>query len=198
MILPDLKMIVPILQVTGKGFLPGMRVYQLPANSSNEKILRAIKNDGIPNWIQCKQLIEKVDSLKDLPPELKERTRLIKIYCDYRIESFTLMASNLEAYSPIEVNLINTFNKKIDLIVRKLTGENGADSLILMPKKEETFLGLPEGILFIVNEKPTDKVININPEDIESINILKGEPAKKIYGKRAEKGVIVITTKNSE
>ncbi|MBQ4291587.1 MAG: SusC/RagA family TonB-linked outer membrane protein [Muribaculaceae bacterium] len=37
--------------------------------------------------------------------------------------------------------------------------------------------------------------IDINPEDIESINILKGQAASALYGIRASNGVIVITTK---
>ncbi len=37
--------------------------------------------------------------------------------------------------------------------------------------------------------------MDINPEDIESINVLKGAAATALYGSRAANGVIVITTK---
>ena len=40
-----------------------------------------------------------------------------------------------------------------------------------------------------------DRSIDINPEDIESVNILKGQAASALYGIRASNGVIVITTK---
>ena len=40
-----------------------------------------------------------------------------------------------------------------------------------------------------------DRSIDINPEDIESINVLKGQAASALYGIRASNGVIVITTK---
>ncbi len=40
-----------------------------------------------------------------------------------------------------------------------------------------------------------DRSIDINPEDIESINILKGQAASALYGIRASNGVVVITTK---
>ena len=41
----------------------------------------------------------------------------------------------------------------------------------------------------------TNRSIDINPDDIESINILKGQAASALYGIRASNGVIVITTK---
>jgi len=41
----------------------------------------------------------------------------------------------------------------------------------------------------------SDRSIDINPEDIESINVLKGQAASALYGIRASNGVIVITTK---
>jgi TonB-linked SusC/RagA family outer membrane protein len=41
----------------------------------------------------------------------------------------------------------------------------------------------------------TNRSIDINPEDIESINILKGQAASALYGIRASNGVVVITTK---
>ena len=39
------------------------------------------------------------------------------------------------------------------------------------------------------------RTIDINPEDIESINILKGQAASALYGIRASNGVVLITTK---
>jgi TonB-linked SusC/RagA family outer membrane protein len=40
-----------------------------------------------------------------------------------------------------------------------------------------------------------NRSIDINPEDIESINVLKGQAASALYGIRASNGVIIITTK---
>ena len=40
-----------------------------------------------------------------------------------------------------------------------------------------------------------DGISSINPDDIESINILKGGPAAALYGSQASNGVILITTK---
>ena len=41
----------------------------------------------------------------------------------------------------------------------------------------------------------SDGVANINPDDIESISVLKGAAASVLYGSRAANGVILITTK---
>ena len=38
----------------------------------------------------------------------------------------------------------------------------------------------------------------INPEDVESVNVLKGAAASALYGSRASNGVIVITTKSGK
>lgn len=45
------------------------------------------------------------------------------------------------------------------------------------------------------NYGSSDGAANINPDDIESINILKGPSAAALYGSRAANGAIVITTK---
>ena len=45
------------------------------------------------------------------------------------------------------------------------------------------------------NRDAGDGISNLNPEDIESISILKGAPAAALYGTQAANGVILITTK---
>jgi len=43
-----------------------------------------------------------------------------------------------------------------------------------------------------------DAISNINPDDIESISVLKGAAASALYGNRAKAGVILITTKSGK
>ncbi|NOX37036.1 MAG: SusC/RagA family TonB-linked outer membrane protein [Calditrichaeota bacterium] len=43
--------------------------------------------------------------------------------------------------------------------------------------------------------QPTNRIADINPNDIESIEVLKGASAAAIYGSKATNGVIIITTK---
>ena len=49
--------------------------------------------------------------------------------------------------------------------------------------------------LYVVDGVPTQDISTINPEDIESLSVLKDAGAASIYGSRASNGVIVITTK---
>ncbi len=43
---------------------------------------------------------------------------------------------------------------------------------------------------------PSSRIVDLNPEDIESITVLKGATASALYGLRAANGVILITTKS--
>ncbi|MDR2283499.1 MAG: SusC/RagA family TonB-linked outer membrane protein [Sphingobacterium sp.] len=43
-----------------------------------------------------------------------------------------------------------------------------------------------------------DAAFDINPDDVESVNVLKGGPASALYGSRAANGVILIKTKNAK
>lgn len=51
------------------------------------------------------------------------------------------------------------------------------------------------GPLFVINGVPGGNLDNINQNDIESIDVLKGGAASAIYGTRGSNGVILITTK---
>ena len=53
--------------------------------------------------------------------------------------------------------------------------------------------------LLVVDGVPVEGSIDdLNPYDIESVNVLKDAAANAIYGARASNGVIVITTKNAK
>lgn len=48
------------------------------------------------------------------------------------------------------------------------------------------------------NTTYSNRVMDINPEDIESMSVLKGAAAAALYGSRAADGVVIITTKKGE
>lgn len=53
--------------------------------------------------------------------------------------------------------------------------------------------------LLVVDGLPVEgKIEDLNPYDIESVNVLKDAAATAIYGARASNGIIVITTKNAK
>ncbi|MCE7065721.1 TonB-dependent receptor [Dyadobacter sp. CY326] len=52
--------------------------------------------------------------------------------------------------------------------------------------------------LFIIDGVPTENQGNLNPNDIETIQILKDASSASIYGSRAANGVVIITTKRGK
>ncbi|MFT3738344.1 MAG: TonB-dependent receptor [Breznakibacter sp.] len=52
--------------------------------------------------------------------------------------------------------------------------------------------------LYVVDGFPTSDISNINPTDIESMQILKDASSSAIYGARASNGVVLITTKRGK
>ena len=50
-------------------------------------------------------------------------------------------------------------------------------------------------ITVVSQENPVNRIADINPDDIENIEVLKGAAAAAIYGSKASGGVIMITTK---
>lgn len=52
-------------------------------------------------------------------------------------------------------------------------------------------------LIIIDNRKSTAKRLSkIKPENIESVNVVKGITAVDLYGKKAENGAIIVITKN--
>lgn len=52
--------------------------------------------------------------------------------------------------------------------------------------------------LYVIDGVPTQNQGNLNPNDIETIQILKDASAASIYGSRAANGVVIITTKRGK
>ena len=49
--------------------------------------------------------------------------------------------------------------------------------------------------LYVIDGVPTNNVNSLNPQDIESVQVLKDPVSASIYGSRAANGVIVVTTR---
>jgi beta-lactamase regulating signal transducer with metallopeptidase domain len=81
-------------------------------------------------------------------------------------------------------------------------GEKGRNGVILIhmkgPLDMEKVGLLPVGRLYIVDgrEMDRDSVSQLNSREIESVNVLKGEPARAKYGEKGKDGVILITLKH--
>jgi TonB-dependent SusC/RagA subfamily outer membrane receptor len=92
------------------------------------------------------------------------------------------------------------------------SGPGGTSKLLLRGMPSMTGAGSP---LIVINGVPVQNVQrgaagewggadngdglgNLNPDDIESMTVLKGQSASALYGNRATNGVIVITTKSAK
>lgn len=54
------------------------------------------------------------------------------------------------------------------------------------------------GPLYVVDGFPTDNILTLNPNDIESMDVLKDASATAIYGSRGANGVVIINTKRGK
>jgi len=110
-----------------------------------------------------------------------------------------------------ETNLLNSLQGKLSGVVISGSG-GGAGSSTNINIRGVTSLGgnnqpliVVDGIIFnndvnntqntLFGSQPSNRLNDISPENIASINVLKGPGAAVLYGSRASSGVIVITTK---
>jgi len=111
-----------------------------------------------------------------------------------------------------EGNLVSALAGKVaNVEVTTMSGEPGASAYIRI-RGQNTISGGTQP-LFIVDGTPIDnstlgvgnggtvksnRSSDINPEDIASVEVLKGAAAAAIYGSRAANGVVIITTKSGQ
>jgi TonB-linked SusC/RagA family outer membrane protein len=94
-----------------------------------------------------------------------------------------------------DLNVINSLSGKVAglSIARSGSGVGAASRVIL--RGNRSIAGNSEP-LYIVDGVPIlGDLTTINPDDIESISVLKGANAAALYGSRAQNGAIVINTK---
>ena len=112
-----------------------------------------------------------------------------------------------------ESNLVNALEGQVaGLNISGVSGGPGSSARILLRGAVSMTAGSP---LFVVNGVPIDNtqrgsaneyggpdngdgISNINPDDVETITVLKGSAASALYGARAANGVILITIKSGK
>lgn len=118
-----------------------------------------------------------------------------------------------------EINVANSLVGKVaGLDVSSIAGGPGASTNVII--RGVSSLGGTNQPLYVINGVPMesspsaqsgtqgtqydngvdrgDAIGNLNPDDIESISVLKGAAASALYGYRAKAGVILITTKSAK
>lgn len=81
------------------------------------------------------------------------------------------------------------------LIINESSGQPGSTKSILIRGISTNGDNSP---LFIVDGLQVNDINNINPNDIESVDVLKDAASCAIYGARAANGVVIITTKKGQ
>lgn len=110
-----------------------------------------------------------------------------------------------------ETNLVNSLSGRLAGV--QVTNSNGAPgSSSRMIIRGASSIGSNNQPLFVVDGVPVDNsnfgsgtsidygnaAASINPDDVESINVLKGPSAAALYGSRGANGVVLITTKSGK
>ncbi|WP_209330174.1 SusC/RagA family TonB-linked outer membrane protein [Lunatimonas salinarum] len=95
-------------------------------------------------------------------------------------------------------NLLNGLQGKVaGVTVRQTSGAPGSSPIVNI-RGSRSITGNNEP-LYVVDGLPiSGRPIDLNPNDIESLNVLKGPNAAALYGIRASNGVVVITTKRGK
>jgi TonB-linked SusC/RagA family outer membrane protein len=128
-------------------------------------------------------------------------------YSVQEIDSENLMTGN-------QSNLVNALSGKVSGVqVTNTGGAPGRSSRIIIRGINSLDPSADNQPLFIVDGVPIDnstiestgtprgmsnRAADLNPNDIESVNVLKGAAATALYGVRASNGAIIITTKRGE
>ena len=112
-----------------------------------------------------------------------------------------------------ETNIAYSLEGRVaGLSINGVNGGPGSSARILLRGVTSFGAAAP---LFIINGVPIDNtqrgaanewggadfgdgISNINPDDVESLTVLKGQSASALYGARAANGVILITTKSGK
>lgn len=72
------------------------------------------------------------------------------------------------------------------------------DNSAISPGNDVVSAAAGGGSPFTNQDDPSNRIADLDPEDIEKIEVLKGASAAAIYGSRAAGGVILITTKKGQ
>lgn len=94
----------------------------------------------------------------------------------------------------LQVNTNNNFGGSSNLLIRGYKSLSGGSPLIVIDGSPVNNTTVSTGASFDYGNFLSD----INQEDIESINVLKGAAASALYGERGSDGVILIVTKSGK
>jgi TonB-dependent SusC/RagA subfamily outer membrane receptor len=157
----------------------GFSTLELPIGSSG------VVNAGLSS--SASQLSEVVVTAGGLEARKKEQG----------YASTTIKPASLTAAKP--VNAIAGLNGKVAGLRISATGSGVNPNYRIVLRGMRSLKGNNEALVVVDNViVPNTILANINPEDIEDIQVLNGAGAAALYGSEASNGALVITTKKGQ
>jgi len=151
---------------------------------------------------------------KDLSEVVVTALGITKTSASLSYDQQTVGGKELEVAK--DPSFVNSLQGKVSglVITQSSSGAGGSTKVILRGNKSifgsSSVLYVVDGVPLnsLTTSQPTgifsgmpdggDGISNINPDDIESISILKGASASALYGSAAANGVVLITTKKGK
>jgi TonB-linked SusC/RagA family outer membrane protein len=133
-----------------------------------------------------------------MDPDVQSLSEVVVVgYGTQRKQDVTGSISSLKA-DDLKTQGANTIQKSLQgraagVQVESAGGEPGSGVKILIRGTGSLNSNNP---LYIVDGVQVDNINNLNPTDVQSMDILKDASAAAIYGSRASNGVVLITTKS--
>ncbi|MDO5607839.1 MAG: M56 family metallopeptidase [Capnocytophaga sp.] len=124
----------------------------------------------------------------------------------------TTDTAEVEKISAKDIKSVSVMTGKIATEIYGEKGKNGAISIVTktntvenetsedaISDNAETKKPMTEDLLYIINGNPAemDFATEMNPNDIESVTVLKGEAAAIAFGEKARNGAVLVTTKKT-
>lgn len=153
----------------------------------------------------------------DLTPDVRNLNEVVvtAMGIERSAKSLTYSTQKIDGKQLTDVrdaNFVNTLSGKVaGMVITQ--GASGPGSATRVTLRGNRSIRGNNNALFVVDGVPIDNTVqgqvgndfggingsdgaaNINPDDIESMNVLKGPAAAALYGSRAANGVIMVTTK---
>lgn len=95
----------------------------------------------------------------------------------------------------VSTSVIDRLANNVPGLVFNKTGGNPSNQTQISIRGQSTLFSRPDPLIVLDNFPYDGDLSSINPDDIESINILKDAAAASVWGARAANGVIVLTSK---
>ena len=185
----------------------------IPVAPKNQKAPQQPAKDTKGKTIGVQSAAAKTPALQTVNIRLNDNTTGEPVYV---VDGKVLSKAELDKIKPSTIATINVVKDASPEMKEHLSKEYGAkadNGVVFVQTKDAKPAVIsitsgdtngkaivPENVLVVVNgaARPKGKgYSDIPAEDIETVNVLKGEDARAIYGTAAENGVIMITTKKA-